>query len=87
MFQVIQEHICYMVRYIDDIKKEEIKVKFYDKWTFGISLNISQITSNWQSFGKAVSLMTFDSPKLLYGEIRAGACYGGVWGGITTIKK
>ena len=73
--------------YIDDVKKEEIKVKFYDKWTFGISLNISQITSNWQSFGKAVSLMTFDSPKLLYGMIRAGACYGGVWGGITTIKK
>ncbi len=73
--------------YIDDIKKKEIKVKFYDKWSFGISLNISQITSNWQNFGRAVSLMTFDRPKLLYGEIRAGACYGGVWGGITTVKK
>lgn len=72
---------------IEDVSRPKLKKKFVDTWGFVITFNLNYLNGDWKSMAKSLLGMNVNSPKLIGGVIRAGACIDDHWGAITTVKQ
>lgn len=73
--------------YIDASSMKEIKVKFEDRWGITLSFRFPVQSSDWKNFCSNLFSKEVNQPKLIGGQIRAGACLDGKWGAMSTIKQ
>lgn len=72
--------------YIDDVNTKKRHKIFHERWNFNITFSLTNMSFDWLPFAQSILNSSCNSPKLVYGEVRVGACLNNNWGAMTISK-